>query len=101
MSTELGKAPTSYDLVNTVRDLSDEFTTILARGGGLISLIGEEEREFFGEDGKLQWLEDIEVSESDILDNGGSVSSADTEFGVSHPERFSQNMIIKFRDYDE
>ncbi len=101
MSTEISPVVLSGDLDNMVRDLREEFTTVLGMGSGLLSLLAEEDREFYGDGGKLQWLEDVEERETDTLDNGAAVLAADTSFGVSNVGRFYINMIIKFRDHDE
>ncbi len=98
---EIISPATSYDLTDRVRDLSEEFSSVLATSRGLLALIKEEYREFYGADGKLEWLEDVEEFESDTIDTGLlPVSDSDTSIPVSHIGRFSDN-IKQISDYDE
>ena len=91
----------SYDLNNTQRDLSNEFTTLLQTTPGLLQLIGEESRETYGTSKKMEWLEDIEEMENDVINNAGAVLAAATTMTMTNGERFDTGMVIKFRDYDE
>ena len=94
--------PIHFDaLSNVVRDLGDEFSAILSSQTDFLSLIGEVDRKDFRKDGKLEWLEDVEVPEQDTLNNGGAVLAADTTFVVSNVTYFQVGMVVKFRDEEE
>lgn len=96
----------SSDVTLRKRILSDAFSLVLQTSPGIFQIISElsadEEGKGYGEysqtDNRLEWLEGIRSYKSDILNNGGAVAAADTEFTVTNIDRFKVNMLIRWVD---